>query len=209
MKSPTLLARPALLGPYPAAAGRHPPQSAQTDPVHQANDGVIASMARWPGHRPETGGRGLPAGDRDPGRGSPPAPSIAGATGPSRMRISSSPGPSNPCPPTCEATLPRPQSAHAYYLRRSVIAGAEGQPAQSRGGGSDQPPLKVVVTEGLGNWQHLGHRPLGRRGRPQRASWPTCRAAAQHRRLRAGQRRQPAAFTGQQADAWITWVHWP
>lgn len=102
------------------------------------------------------------------------------------------------------------QSAHAYYLRRSVIAVQKGNPARIRGMEDlIHRPLKVVVTEGLGSYNTSGtglwEDMAGRKG-----------SLADVQKLRRnivafeqGSGASFRAFTGQQADAWITWVHWP
>ncbi|MGY3886512.1 extracellular solute-binding protein [Aeromonas aquatica] len=102
------------------------------------------------------------------------------------------------------------QSAHAYYLRRSVIAVQKGNPTGIRGiEDLINRPLKVVVTEGLGSYNTSGtglwEDVAGRKG-----------SLADVQKLRRnivafeqGSGASFRAFTGQQADAWITWVHWP
>ena len=68
--------------------------------------------------------------------------------------------------------------------------------------------LKVVVTEGLGSLQHrapLWEDVAGRKGKTGG------RCAKLRRNIVAFEQGSGAAwaFTHQQADAWITWVHGP
>lgn len=103
-----------------------------------------------------------------------------------------------------------PRSTHSHYLRRSVIAVQKGNPAGIRGMEDlINRPLKVVVTEGLGDYNTSGtglwEDVAGRKG-----------SLADVQKLRGniiafeqGSGASFRAFTGQRADAWITWVHWP
>lgn len=102
------------------------------------------------------------------------------------------------------------QSAHSYYLRRSVIAVQNGNPAGITGiEDLINRPLKVVVTEGLGSYNTSGtglwEDVAGRKGKLADVQKLRRNIVA----FEQGSGASFRAFTGQQADAWITWVHWP
>lgn len=102
------------------------------------------------------------------------------------------------------------KSAHSYYLRRSVIAVQKGNPARISGVEDlIHRPLKVVVTEGLGSYNTSGtglwEDVAGRKGKLADVQQLRRNIVA----FEQGSGASFRAFTNQQADAWITWVHWP
>lgn len=199
---------PALIQPLQAASLS---RSAQTDAAHQANDGVIRLYG--PGG-PDTALKRAAAAFRQE-TGIP----VEVTAGPEHSWRDRAVKDADLIFAGAEQSMSAylrsypfldPQSAHAYYLRRSVIAVQKGNPAGIRGMEDlINRPLKVVVTEGLGDYNTSGtglwEDVAGRKGK-----------LADVQKLRSniiafeqGSGASFRAFTNQQADAWITWVHWP
>jgi accessory colonization factor AcfC len=96
------------------------------------------------------------------------------------------------------------------YLRRAVIAVAKGNPKQIQGiNDLLDKPVRIVVTEGLGVYNTSGtgvwEDIVGRTG-----------SLTEIRNFRSkiiafakGSGASFKAFQEQNADAWITWIHWP
>lgn len=102
------------------------------------------------------------------------------------------------------------ESVHYYYLRRSVIAVQKGNPAKINGiKDLLQRNLKVVVTEGLGSYNTSGtglwEDIAGRQGKLSDVQNFSKNIIATEQGSGASFR----AFMNTNADAWITWVHWP
>ncbi|WP_454009783.1 substrate-binding domain-containing protein [Aeromonas sp. Marseille-Q7275] len=187
------------------------PQSAQTDPVHQAGDGVIRLYG--PGGPDTALKRAATAFQQETGI---PVEVTAGPEHSWRDRavkdadlIFAGAEQSMSAYLQSYPFLDK-QSAHAYYLRRSVIAVQKGNPARITGVEDlINRPLKVVVTEGLGSYNTSGtglwEDVAGRRGKLADVQKLRRNIVA----FEQGSGASFRAFTGQRADAWITWVHWP
>ncbi|MGL5813460.1 MAG: substrate-binding domain-containing protein [Aeromonas sp.] len=201
----------ALIQPLQAATLSQQSGAAQTDAAHQANDGVIRLYG--PGGPDSALKRAAAAFQQETGI---PVEVIAGPEPSWRDRaVKDADLIFAGAEQSMSAYLQSypfldPRSTHAHYLRRSVIAVQKGNPAGIRGMEDlINRPLKVVVTEGLGNYNTSGtglwEDIAGRMG-----------SLADVQKLRSniiafaqGSGASLRAFTGQQADAWITWVHWP
>jgi len=171
---------------------------AQTDPVHQAGDGVIRLYG--PGGPDTALKRAAAAFQQETGI---PVEVTAGPEHSWRDRAVKD------ADLIFAGFLDR-ESAHAYYLRRSVIAVQKGNPAQITGVEDlINRSLKVVVTEGLGSYNTSGtglwEDVAGRKGKLADVQKLRRNIVA----FEQGSGASFRAFTHQQADAWITWVHWP
>ena len=118
---------------YPAAAGRHLPQSAQTDLVHQANDGVIRLYG--PGGPDTALKRAAAAFQQETGI------LVEVTAGPEhswRDRAVKDAdlifaGAEQPCPPTCEATLLDSLERSRFTTRAAASSRQKGNPARITG----------------------------------------------------------------------------